>query len=64
MVANLILKQGHYYCDNCRMSQPGIPPRCGFCGYEFSNWETIIFEREIEEKRYKDESNLYRENQT
>ena len=44
MVANLIFKSGNYYCSNCMMRQSGIPPRCSFCGYAFSNWETIMIE--------------------
>lgn len=45
MVANLIFKSDHYYCSNCMMRQSGILPRCAFCGYEFSNWENIMYEK-------------------
>lgn len=43
MVTNLIFKSGNYYCSNCMVRQSGIPPRCSFCGYLFSNWEELIY---------------------
>lgn len=40
--------------------QSGIPHCCSFCGYEFSNWESIMYEKikkeiqdEIEEEGVK-----------
>ena len=68
MVSNLILKDGYYYCNNCRMRQPGIPPRCQFCECWFSNYEDTIleyrmnqYEAEINRKKeeIENESNLH-----
>lgn len=69
MVANLILKGTYYYCSNCRMRQPGIPPRCQFCEYWFSNYEEMLMEYRIQqyqaeiykrkEDLVKDESDLF-----
>lgn len=68
MVSNLILKGGYYYCSNCRMRQPGIPPRCQFCECWFSNYEDTIleyrmnqYEAEINRKKeeIENESNLH-----
>lgn len=71
MVANLILKGSLYYCSNCHMRQPGIPPRCQFCECWFSNYEDTIMEYRIhqyqaeickrKEDLMKDESNLFGE---
>ena len=65
MIANLILKHNNYVCSNCMMRQTGIPSRCYFCGYQFSNWEEIAYNevmKDVEEERRKNESNLHRTN--
>ena len=56
MVAQLKEKNSYFYCSNCRMRVP-LKPYCAFCGYEFSNYETIaishyelIAEEDINEK--------------
>lgn len=73
MVANLILKNDLYYCSNCRMKQPGIPPRCQFCECWFSNYEDTIMEYRIrqyqaeiykkKEDLMKNENDIYRESE-
>ena len=65
MVANLILKHDNYYCSNCMMRQSGIPARCNFCGYTFSNWEEVAYKNvmiEVEEEVRSNESNLFGKN--
>ena len=65
MVANLISKNNYYYCSNCKMRQTGIPTRCYFCEYIFSNWEEIAYKTvmlEVEEEMRKNESNISGEN--
>ena len=65
MVANLILKGNNYYCSNCMVKQSGIPYKCNFCGYQFSNWEEIAYKEvmlDVEEERRKNESNFCRRN--
>lgn len=65
MVANLILKGDNYYCSNCMVKQFGIPARCNFCGYQFSNWEEIAYKTvmlEVEEEMRKNEDYIRRRN--
>lgn len=60
MIAILKQNQDFYYCSNCRMRTP-IKPRCQFCGYEFSNYETVLLDNydTIMQEEIKDEKDLH-----
>lgn len=49
MVAKLKKRNNEYYCSNCRIVQRHLQYYCIFCGYEFSNYEEIIFRSELDE---------------
>lgn len=53
MVTQLHFKSGNYYCGNCMMKWIPKYNRCHFCGYSFSNYESVVLE--IEDKIREDE---------
>ncbi len=44
MVTQLYFKSGNYFCKNCMMKWIPKSYRCTFCGYSFSNYESVMME--------------------
>lgn len=60
MVTQLHFKSGNYFCGNCMMKWIPKSYRCAFCGYTFSNYETVLLE--ILENENKNEMEFHFEN--
>ena len=52
MITHLVKRNDGYLCHNCRMAQKELRETCWFCGYFFSNYESIVL------KNYKDKENM------
>ena len=55
-MTSLLKRNGpKFHCSNCMMEvrpQEGqLPICCGFCGYVFSNWSSIIIDSIIDEEK-------------
>lgn len=54
MVSKILKRNDIYYCANCHMrifNLQEMPTYCAFCGYSFSNWETVAFDFYKEEMK-------------
>lgn len=60
MVTQLYFKSGNYFCKNCMMKWIPKSTRCTFCGYAFSNYESVLLE--ILENENKNEMEFHFEN--
>lgn len=44
MIATLEYNNG-YYCSNCKMRHRSLHPYCDFCGADFSNFSSYIYQQ-------------------
>lgn len=62
MIAELMEKNGVYYCSECRMRQFKPSYNCVFCGNLFSNFSSMKIKEFEEERKDKNEESVYRDN--
>lgn len=59
MVAQILEKNGIYYCSNCRMRVFEPSYNCKFCGNLWSNYETMLV-KQFEKEKEKNENDIPR----
>ena len=52
MLSKILTKNNIDYCSNCHMRQFNLKEHCFFCGNLFSNYESILIERENDKIRH------------